>query len=202
MLILYNRDNHVTNLMKKSLLIPISIFGLAVSTLSAEFDLASYRSALKSQDAPALVATQTKLNPSDVVVIVKEAIVQTEASANEVAEIVKAAITASPKQARVIYVAALSVAPDAHDEIMKVYYAFAPNSGDGVSDAKGAKGGKTEVGSEGDDIITPNPLDFPTGLAGTTGPTPGGPGGFPLLPIASDPRTIPPVPIGPPVSNF
>ena len=90
---------------------------------------------------------------------------------------------------------------------MKVYYALVPNSGKTPADAKAGldnKDNKTDAGGAGDGIIPPNPLDFPTGIVGgnQSGPTVGGQGGFPLLPVGNTPTTITPSIPPAPISQF
>lgn len=160
-------------------------FASLVSFAHADFDKATYISDLKSGDVHETVMTYLNDESADVVVIVKQAIITSEASVKDVAKIVRAAIIAKPESARVIYTAALAVAPDAHEEVLEVYYELTSNQGDGVSDAKGtdlSKGGKaaprnTEVAR------TQNPLDFPTGAFGNNvaGTPIGTQGGWPLL---------------------
>ncbi|MDB9742041.1 hypothetical protein OAB00_04250 [Akkermansiaceae bacterium] len=82
-----------------------------------------------------------------------------------VAEYVQAAIVAFPERSRIIFVTAMAVAPDAHDEIMAVYYELVENAGEGVSDAKGGLGAKDSkdagnqvLNEEGGDIMS-----FPAG---------------------------------------
>ena len=188
--------------MKLNIKLPIAMLARSVLSAQADVNMGAYQKALSAGEMTEVVADYVSKNKEDVVALVKEAIIQTEASVDEVAEIVKVAIKAAPKQARAIYVAALAVAPDAHDEVMKVYYALTPNSGPVGSDAKGGldnKGNKgaTTPGSDSDNITPPNPLVFPTGFAGAganqVGPPAGsGIGGFGLIPVGQSPATIQP----------
>ncbi len=120
--------------------------------------------------------------------IVKAAIEASAAEVKTVAAIVEAASVAAPEQMRLISQCAVAVAPDALAAVQAVMAKLDPNLGEKGTSAKGAKSPVGEVANAG------NPLDFPG--QGPVGPTPGGPGGYPLIP------TIPPVVIAPPdVSN-
>ncbi|MGB0990972.1 MAG: hypothetical protein ACPG32_00710 [Akkermansiaceae bacterium] len=136
-----------------------------------------------------VVATEVAKNESCACEIVKAAIVASDADKKLVANIVSAAIEAAPSKVRIVGQCAVAVAPDALAEVQSVVTKFGSNSGDsGYADAKGGdeKGGKVE-------IPTPpshNPLDFPG--SGPVGPTPGGPGGFPLFPPGLQPPTVTP----------
>ncbi|NJM38324.1 MAG: hypothetical protein HC845_10955 [Akkermansiaceae bacterium] len=123
--------------------------------------------------------------------IVKSAIEASVADTKIVAAIVEAAAMAAPEQMRLISQCAVAVAPDALSAVQAVLAKLDPNLGETGASSKGSKSAKSpagEVASAG------NPLDFPG--QGPVGPTPGGPGGYPLIP------NIPPVLIAPPdVSN-
>ena len=129
-----------------------------------------------------LVAAQVAQNESCACEVVKAAIVATNADKKLVANIVNVAVTAAPSKVRIIGQCAVAVAPDALAEVQAVVTKMAAVGGDSGYSAKGGdeKGGKP--------VVTPpvaqNPLDFPNGgqLGNPVGPTPGGPGGFPLIP--------------------
>lgn len=107
----------------------------------------------------------------NVVTQLTEFLSSNDLSSAEVAQVVKAAIKARPDQAREIYIAAQSLAPDSSDEVSTVYYQNSDTSGYGGSDAKGfdlskdAKGfgegvgdGSGDAPANGGDI-----MNFPTG---------------------------------------
>lgn len=184
----------------KNLVLPLSVVALFLNNANATNLDVSFAADLATGKSTDVITSYTKKDPANVVNYVKTAIIEKEATTEEVAQIVKAGILAAPSQARVIYVAALSVAPDAHEEVLEVYYSLVANAGTGSSDAKGvdlSKGGKggDEVGAgEGGDI-----MKFPEGnvsagglnqggveggeggvLSDAVGPFDGGPGAFPL----------------------
>ncbi|MBK1854062.1 hypothetical protein JO972_03790 [Verrucomicrobiaceae bacterium 5K15] len=134
-----------------------------------------------------LVATQVAQNESCACEIVKAAIVASDADKKLVADIVSAAVTSAPEKVRIIGQCAVAVAPDALAEVQAVVTKFGANAGDGYS----AKGGSAKGGKE---VVVPpvasNPLDFPG--SGPEGPTPGGPGGFPLFPPGLQPPVVTP----------
>jgi hypothetical protein len=135
-----------------------------------------------------IVSTEVAAAPDCACEVVKSAIETSKANTKTVAAIVEAAATAAPDQMRLISQCAVAVAPDALAAVQAVVAKLDPNLGDSAKSAKGSKSPSGEVAS------MPNPLDFPG--QGPTGPTPGGPGGFPLIP------RLPPVVIAPPdVSN-
>lgn len=135
-----------------------------------------------------LVATQVAQNESCACEVVKAAIVASNADKKLVANIVDAAVTAAPGKVRIIGQCAVAVAPDALAEVQAIVTKMAAVSGDSGYSAKGGdeKGGKP--------VVTPpvasNPLDFPG--VGPVGPTPGGPGGFPIIPPVGPPIVTPP----------
>ncbi|MBT8038543.1 MAG: hypothetical protein KJO21_13495 [Verrucomicrobiae bacterium] len=135
-----------------------------------------------------LVAAQVAQNESCACEVVKAAIVASGADKQLVAGIVEAAIEVAPSKVRIIGQCAVAVAPDALAEVQAVVTQYGAASGDSGLGAKGGeKGGKV--------VMTPppvpqNPLDFPG--QGPVGPTPGGPGGFPLFPPGLQPPTITP----------
>lgn len=81
------------------------------------------------------------------------------------ANLVKTFIKAFPEKSRIIYVSALAVAPNAHDQIIAAYYELVPNAGTGYGDAKGGKG--NDVASDnGNEVASAQGgsiLSFPVG---------------------------------------
>lgn len=128
-----------------------------------------------------LVAAQVGQNESCACEVVKAAIVASNADKALVASIVDAAATAAPSKTNVIGSCAVAVAPDALAAVQDVVIKLTSAAGDDYS-AKGGdeKGGKPVVTAP----VAQNPLDFPNGglASNPVGPTPGGPGGAPLLP--------------------
>lgn len=139
-----------------------------------------------------LVATQVAQNESCACEVVKAAIVASDADKAMVANIVDAAATAAPSKMRIIGQCAVAVAPDALAQVQAVVTKLTAVSGDSGYSAKGGdeKGGKSVVVPP----VAQNPLDFPNGGAdgNPVGPTPGGPGGFPLIPPVDVPPTVTP----------
>lgn len=138
-----------------------------------------------------LVKTNVAQNESCACEVVKAAIVASDADKKLVAGIVEAAIASAPGKVRIIGQCAVAVAPDALAEVQAVVTKHAAASGDSGYSAKGGeKGGK--------DVVVPpqahNVLDFPFGTSvdNPIGPTPGGPGGFPLFPPGLQPPTVTP----------
>lgn len=132
-----------------------------------------------------IVSGQIGQNESCACEVVKAAIVASDADKALVAEIVTVAIEVAPDKIRIIGQCAVAVAPDALAEVQSVVAEYGAASGDsGWADAKGgdAKGGD-DKGAKGIASALPNiptnPLDFPG--KGPVGPTPGGPGGYPLF---------------------
>ncbi len=134
-----------------------------------------------------IVSTQVAASPSCACEIVKAAIEGSNANAQTVALIVEAASVAAPDQMRLVAQCAVAVAPDALGEVQAVLAKLDPNLGESGASAKSSKDSKAPAGEV---AAMPNPLDFPG--QGPVGPTPGGPGGLPLIP------QLPPVIIAPP----
>ena len=133
-----------------------------------------------------LVSSEVGKAPNCACEVVKSAIESSKASTETVAAIVEAAATAAPDQMRLVSQCAVAVAPDALAAVQAVVAKLDPNSGD-ASSSKSSKDSKAPAG----EVATmPNPLDFPG--QGPVGPTPGGPGGLPLIPH------FPPVYVGVP----
>lgn len=134
-----------------------------------------------------IVTQQVSASPSCACEIVKAAIEGSNANAETVAAIVEAAAIAAPEHMRLIAQCAVAVAPDALAEVQAVMAKLDPNLGESASAKDSAKDAKAPAGEV---AAMPNPLDFPG--QGPIGPTPGGPGGLPLIPLQ------PPVIIAPP----
>ncbi len=185
-----------TPIMKKSLqMLLLSLaLGISAESYAATADSVKVATAVKNEAAEkaadnddagiiSLVKDQVALNPDLTCEIVKAAILGSKADSDLVASIVKAAGEAAPKYLSVAADCAGAVAPDAKGAIQAV-----------VSEMSGGQQ-PGEVASEG------NPLDFPGQKPGdpppTVGPTPGGPGGFSVIP-PGPPVLVPPV-IVPPI---
>ncbi|MEO7101468.1 MAG: hypothetical protein ABI162_19110 [Luteolibacter sp.] len=132
-----------------------------------------------------IVSSEVAAAPGCACEIVKAAIEGSNANVDTVAAIVESASIAAPEQMRLVSQCAVAVAPDALIKVQAVLAKLDPNLGEsGVKSAKSAKAPAGEVAA------MPNPLDFPG--QGPVGPTPGGPGGTPLLVV------FPPIIINPP----
>lgn len=139
-----------------------------------------------------IVAAQVGAAPDCACEVVKSAIESSKANTKMVASIVEAAAMAAPDQLRLVSQCAVAVAPDALTAVQAIVAKLDPNLGDSAKSAKSSKSPAGEVAS------MPNPLDFPG--QGPVGPTPGGPGGMPLIPqlppvIIAPPETITPDPV-------
>lgn len=149
----------------------------------------SVKNAVKNEESKVLeiVSKEVAAAPGCACEIVKSAIEASKADVKTVAAIVEAAATAAPEQMRLVSQCAVAVAPDSLAAVQAVMAKLDPNLGEGSSakSSKDAKGGPA-----GEVASMPNPLDFPG--QGPIGPTPGGPGGNPLIP------QLPPVIIAPP----
>lgn len=124
--------------------------------------------------------------------VVKAAIMASDADKKLVAGIVEAAIESAPSKIRIIGQCAVAVAPDALSEVQAIVTQYGAAGGDSGHSAKGEKSAKS-----GKVVVVPpappkpwNPLDFPG--EGPVGPTPGGPGGFPLFPPGLQPPSVTP----------
>lgn len=170
-----------------------ALSAILVSAAPAEVDCLqlslTVKAAVAAEQSKVLeiVSTEVAIAPGCACEIVKAAIEGSSAKPKTVAAIVEAAITAAPDQMRLIAQCAVAVAPDALAEVQAVLAKFDPNSGEAGISAKSAKDSKAPAGEV---AAMPNPLDFPG--QGPIGPTPGGPGGTPLIPV------FPPVIINPP----
>lgn len=127
-----------------------------------------------------IVADMVVRNPACSCEVVKAAIETSKPDAKTVAAIVEAAIHAAPEHMRLIAQCAIAMAPDSLAEVQAVLARLEPNRGESADSSKSAKSAKTPV-SQGEVAQMPNPLDFPG--QGPVGPIPGGPGGFPLIPV-------------------
>ncbi len=142
-----------------------------------------------------VVASQVARNQACSCEIVKAAIIASGADKKLVASIVMTAASEAPEKLRIISQCAVAVAPDALAEVQAVVSELGANAAGGHG-AKGgiaydAKGGE-KGGARGDEASPGigNPLDFPS--YGPVGPTPGGPGGFPLFPPGLQPPVVTP----------
>jgi hypothetical protein len=150
----------------------------------------SVKSAVASDQSKVLeiVSSEVAAAPTCACEVVKAAIEGSKANTQTVAAIVESAATAAPDQMRLVSQCAVAVAPDSLAAVQAVIAKLDPNLGESGKSAKDSKAPAGEVAA------MPNPLDFPG--QGPVGPTPGGPGGMPLIP------QLPPVIIAPPdVSN-
>jgi hypothetical protein len=137
-----------------------------------------------------IVSNEVSAAPSCSCEIVKASIVGAEAKPETVAAIVETAATIAPDQMRLIAQCAVAVAPDALAQVQAVLAKLDPNRGNTAHSSKDSKDAKGAA--PGETAAMPNPLDFPTGQNPIVGPTLGGPGGIPLIPI------LPPTIINPP----
>lgn len=151
-----------------------------------------------------IVFEQVLQNPSSACEIVKAAIVASKADKDLVADIVAAATEAAPDKITIIGQCAMAVAPDALAEVQAVFVKLAATAAGDLGGSKGGfGGGKTalpEIPLNPIALSNPaNPLEFPG--QGAVGPTPGGPGGFPLFPPGLQPPTIVSNPVTTPDTN-
>ena len=140
-----------------------------------------------------IVEAELKANPGCSCEIVKSAIKASDADSASVVSIVETSINTAPEMMRIVSQCAIAVVPESLAGVQALLARYDPNGGDGGSSAKSAKSSKdakNAVVNPNEVAATPNPLDFPGG--GPVGPTPGGPGGFPLVP------NVPPVIVSPP----
>jgi len=128
-----------------------------------------------------IVSSQVAHNDSSACEIVKAAIVASDADKDLVAKIVQAATEAAPDKIKIISQCAVAVAPDAIAEVQTVITKFAAAGGGGAYVL--AAPPIAPINS-----APVNPLEFPG--QGAVGPTPGGPGGFPLFPPGMQPPTV------------
>ena len=150
-----------------------------------------------------IVEKEVAANPGCSCEIVKAAIQSSSADAELVVSIVEVAITAAPESMRMSSQCAIASMPEALGGVQALLARLDVNSGDsgysskGAKSAKSAKGPKHAVAAMVDTVdevaALPNPLDFP-GI-GPVGPTPGGQGGQPLVPV------FPPVILPPSVTE-
>lgn len=130
-----------------------------------------------------IVSTQLAKNEAAACEIVKAAIVASKANKNLVAQIVQAATKVAPEKVGVVSQCAVAVAPDAIAEVQIILTKFAAAGGGGMQVLAAPPFAPINT------LTTPiNPLDFPG--QGSVGPTPGGPGGFPLFPPGLQPPVI------------
>lgn len=156
--------------MKKNIFFSVLTCALTLISLSAEVDclklFVSVKHATIAEPSKVLeiVSDEVTAAPGCACEIVKAAIEGIQAKPKTVAAIVEAAVIAAPEQMRLISQCAVAVAPDALAGVQAVL----------------AKLSQPPVGEV---AAMPNPLDFPG--QGPIGPTSGGPGGNPLIPIYS-----------------
>ncbi len=137
-----------------------------------------------------IVEAEVRANPSCACEIVKTAIKVSEADSEKVVSIVEASINAAPETMRIVSQCAIAAMPESLAGVQALLAKYDANGGEGRS-AKSSKDTKDAKSSTpGQVAAMPNPLDFPGG--GPVGPTPGGPGGQPLIP------NMPPIIITPP----
>ncbi|MBC7979173.1 MAG: hypothetical protein H7Y36_01260 [Armatimonadetes bacterium] len=177
--------------MKKTAFSVLFTASLGLLSANASVDCAtlsmSVKNSVSAEQSKVLeiVSAEVATSPDCACEIVKAAIEGSNAKTQTVAAIVEAAATAAPEQMRLVSQCAVAVAPDALAAVQSVIAKLDPNLGESGTSAKGAKNAAVGEVSE-----MPNPLDFPG--QGPVGPTPGGPGGLPLIP------QLPPVVIAPP----
>ncbi len=120
--------------------------------------------AAKPANVLAIVAKQIEANPGCACEVVKAAIVSTEANKKLVAQIVEQAIKSAPKKMNLITKCALSVAPDARNEVVAVATKYARNAG--ASSVESSKGGVATKNDATEDNLDPLSFvgnDHPTG---------------------------------------
>lgn len=128
-----------------------------------------------------VVEAELRANPACACEIVKAAIAAAEPEPNEVVAIVETSITTAPETLRIVSQCAIAAMPESLSAVQALLAKYDANAGESGPSAKGAKSGKDPVAAAADDVAAlPNPLDFPG--SGPVGPTPGGPGGQPLMP--------------------
>jgi hypothetical protein len=153
-----------------------------------------------------LVEAEVKANPSCACEIVKSAIEAEEPDSEQLVAMVETAMLAAPEQTRLISQCAIAAAPEALASIQALLARYDGNGGESGSSAKSSKGAKAAVVAAASDEVAaiPNPLDFPG--TGPIGPTLGGPGGQPLIPLVppiiipqvTEVDFLPTVPLPPP----
>ncbi|MGB2402042.1 MAG: hypothetical protein ACPIA7_01395 [Akkermansiaceae bacterium] len=130
-----------------------------------------------------IVSSQLAQHDAAACEIIKAAIVASNADKNLVAEIVQAATKVAPEKVGIVSQCAVAVAPDAIAEVQTILTKFAAAGGGGLEVLAAPPFAPINT------LTTPtNPLDFPG--QGSVGPTPGGPGGFPLFPPGLQPPTV------------
>ena len=130
-----------------------------------------------------IVSSQLAQHEAAACEIVKAAIVASNADKDLVAKIVQAATETAPNKVGIVSQCAVAVAPDAIAEVQIILTKFAAAGGGGMEVLAAPPFAPINT------LTTPiNPLDFPG--QGSVGPTPGGPGGFPLFPPGLQPPTV------------
>ena len=148
-----------------------------------------------------IVEKEVAANPACACELVKAAIEGSKANVQLVAAIVETAATVAPEHRRLIGQCAVAVAPDALPNVQAVLAKLEPKQrkADGSSSKNAMR-----PSPKGGEVVQPptsNPLDFPGSGIGDLpvhmGPNPGGPGGYPIIPIGP-PILVPPI-ITPPI---
>jgi len=138
-----------------------------------------------------IVQSEVTANPGCACEVVKAAIEASNASREVVASIVETAVMAAPEHMALIAQCAIAMAPDALADVQAVLAKLDPNRGEEGYSAKAGPQGLVQPPSD-----LGNPLDFPGQSEGqppvVVGVSPGGPGGFPMLPPGF-PLFVPPV---------
>ncbi|MGB6223736.1 hypothetical protein [Haloferula sp.] len=166
-----------------------ALLGLFSSAAMAEVDClklsVSIKHAVAAEPSEVLQIVEKAVgaNASCACEIVKAAIEATDADASQVASIVEVAGSIAPDQLRLIAQCAVAVAPDSLVAVQGVTARLDPNKGEVAMDS--AKNPKAPID------VKPawNPLNFPG--QGPVGPSPGGPGGIPVMPFTPSPNTPP-----------
>lgn len=149
---------------------------------------------LDSSKVLEIVETEIQANPACACEVIKSAIIACDADSDLVVSMVEVAISTAPEMMRIASQCAIAAVPESLVAVQALLARYDANAGDGDSSksaksAKSAKGFEAAVPSKV--AAVSNPLDFPGN--GPVGPTQGGPGGYPLIPV------LPPVMITPPV---
>lgn len=171
-----------------------ALLGLFSSAAMAEVDCLKLSVSIKHAVAAApsdvlqIVEKAVGANSSCACEIVKAAIEASSADASQVASIVEVAGSVAPDQLRLVAQCAVAVAPDSLVAVQAVSARLDPNKGEVAMES--SKNPKAPID------VKPawNPLNFPG--QGPVGPSPGGPGGIPVMPFTPSPN-VPPI-INPP----
>jgi hypothetical protein len=165
---------------------PAVILSLTISAqaeqTSADLVAETVKQSVSAQPGKVVEIVSSQLAQHDAAAceIIKAAIVASSADKNLVAEIVQAATKVAPEKVGIVSQCAVAVAPDAIAEVQIILTKFAAAGGGGFEVLAAPPFAPINT------LI--NPLDFPG--QGSVGPTPGGPGGFPLFPPGLQPPTV------------